>query len=106
MGIFVEYELIFPMSLMAVLYFRILLFNSKIVCPGCCFNLENMQYSVLSALMLILHFLLYSIISLMSFCIHSEISTKLSPDFHIVLSSANLHLCETNFSNKSLTYIY
>jgi hypothetical protein len=34
--------------------FRILLFNSKIVCPGCCFNLENMQYSVLSALMLIL----------------------------------------------------
>jgi hypothetical protein len=57
-----------------LLYFRILLFNFKIVCPGCCFNLENMLYSVLSALMLILHFLLYSIISLMSFCIHSETS--------------------------------
>jgi hypothetical protein len=40
-----------------LLYSRILLFNFKIVCPGCCFNLENMLYSVLSALMLILHFL-------------------------------------------------
>jgi hypothetical protein len=64
-----------------------------------------MLYSVLSALMLILHFLLHSIISLMSFYIQSETSTKLFPDFHSVLSSANLHLCETIFSNKSLTYI-
>jgi hypothetical protein len=28
-----------------LLYFRILLFNFKIVCPGCCFNLEHMLYS-------------------------------------------------------------
>jgi hypothetical protein len=42
-------------------------------------RVENMQYSVLSALILIFHFLLHSIISLMSFCIHSETSTKLSP---------------------------
>jgi hypothetical protein len=94
-----------PNNFEFLFYFRIVLFNLQIVCPWCCFKLKNMQYSVLSALMLILRFLLHSIISLMFFCIQSEMSIKLFPDFHIVLSSANLHLCETIFSSKSLRYI-
>jgi hypothetical protein len=40
----------------------------------------------------------------MSFCIQSETSTKLFPDFHIVLSSANLQHTILKLNNKILKY--